>query len=162
MTKGEIVENAFTEIGMASYVYQLQAEDIAFGLQLLEYVILFLDSEGIELNWPLADDPFKVDPQEQVNLPPYSISGVTAQLAIDLCSGYGKSPNPATVMRAARGFNSMISVGAMPGRIALNHAVPLGSGNKYWRMYRTFVHADRPRRIDITPNGNIANNGVSH
>lgn len=162
MIKKAFVEQAFNELGLTSYVFQLQAEDIQQGLNLLESRIAQFDAQGIFLNWPFADDAFAVDGTEEVNLPPYALAGVVAQLAIDLAPLYGKTVNPATLIKAKTGYETMISIGAVPNPPTQNRLAPLGAGNKPWRMYRTFVNPQPSRIIDINPQVATPESGVSH
>lgn len=162
MTKKGIVEQAFNELALTSYVFQLQAEDIQQGLSLLESRIAQFDAQGIFLNWPFADDPLAVNGNDEIELPFYALSGVVAQLAIDLSSHYGKTVTSATMLRAQVGFQSMIAIGAIPDEVAQNRRAPLGSGNKPWRMYRTFVNPKPSRTIDINPKIDTPESGVSN
>jgi hypothetical protein len=153
---------AFNELGLTPYVFQLQAEDIQTALNLLEFRIAQFDAQGIFLNWPFSDDPNNVDGDEDVQLPPYALIGVVSQLAIDLAPAFGKTVNPATLIKAKSGFETMISIGAIPDNVAENRMAPLGSGNKPWRMWRTFVNPKPSRVIDINPEIATPEPGVSH
>lgn len=162
MTKKAIVEHAFGEIGMASYVFALQAEDIQQGLTLLEQLMARFDGQGILLNWPFADDMLNPEGSVEVFLPPYAVSGVTAQLAIDLAPFYGKQPNPTTFKRAYDGFTTMAAIGSVPNPARMNTLTPMGSGNRNYGVGRVFVVNPPVRTIDTNYKGETPTSGVSN
>ena len=150
MTKSNIVNDAFTELGLSGYVYNLQPEDLQTALTMLESLVARLDVAGIELNWPFAASLNDVAGNVTVDLPFWAHSGLVALLAIDLSAGFGKTVAASTSLKAKLGYETMVSVSAIPNPIAKNHMVGLGSGNKPWRMWRVFVMPDLSRRVTVS------------
>ena len=56
-TKREIVTGAFEEIGLASYVFDLQPEQMQAGLRRLDNMMATWNSRGLRIGYPLADNP---------------------------------------------------------------------------------------------------------
>lgn len=157
MTKSNIVNDAFGELGLSSYVFTLQPEDLNLALTRLEALVAELDVAGIELNWSYAADVSSVSGNVEVDIPPYAYSGIVAQLAINLASSFGKVPSPTTLISAKKGYEAMLAVSALPYPIASNRYVPLGSGNKGWRSRRVFMPRDTAHRINASNDGIGAN-----
>lgn len=134
-TKREIVTGAFEEIGLASYVFDLQPEQLQAGLRRLDNMMATWNSRGLRLGYPLEDSPSTSDLDQNANITDEAIEAVVANLAIRLAPMHGKTVSPDTKTTARSAYMALLSrrTNTLEKRIDPN-AIPAGSGTKYWRF----------------------------
>ena len=133
-TKRDFVVQAFGEVGLASYVFDLTPEQQQDALRRLDTMMATWNGQGIRLGYPLPSSPGASDLDEMTNVPDSAYETVYQNLAIRIAPGFGKVPSPDTKASAKAGYNAMLgqTMGAplekqMPG------TMPAGAGNKPWR-----------------------------
>ena len=127
-TKRQFIEQAFDEIGLASYAFDLTPEQMQSALRRL-------DTLGIRLGYPLPSSPQDSDLDEQTNVPDSSNEAIYTNLAIKLAPSYGKQVMPDTKATAKESYNTLLSRAAMPVEQQMPSTMPSGAGNKPWRVY---------------------------
>ena len=90
-TKRQFIEQAFDEIGLASYAFDLGPEQMQSALRRLDTMLAAWNALGIRLAYPLPSSPQDSDLDEQTNVPDSSNEAIYTNLAIKLA--------PATVNR---------------------------------------------------------------
>jgi hypothetical protein len=136
-TKREFVTQAFDEIGLASYAFDLTPEQMQSALRRLDTMIAAWNALGIRLGYPLPSSPQDSDLDEQTDVPDSSNEAIYTNLAIKLAPSYGKQVMPDTKMTAKESYNTLLSRAAMPPEQQLPGTMPAGAGNKSWRNYDT-------------------------
>lgn len=136
-TKREFVTQAFDEIGLASYAFDLTPDQMQSALRRLDTMIAAWNALGIRLGYPLPSNPQDSDLDEQTNVPDSSNEAIYTNLAIKLAPSYGKQVMPDTKMTAKESYNTLLSRAAMPIEQQLPGTMPSGAGNKSWRNYDT-------------------------
>lgn len=136
-TKREFVTQAFDEIGLASYAFDLTPDQMQSALRRLDTMIAAWNALGIRLGYPLPSNPQDSDLDEQTNVPDSSNEAIYTNLAIKLAPSYGKQVMPDTKMTAKESYNTLLSRAAMPMEQQLPGTMPSGAGNKSWRNYDT-------------------------
>ncbi|MFB1502121.1 packaged DNA stabilization gp4 family protein, partial [Thiocapsa sp. N5-Cardenillas] len=106
-SKRQFVEGAFEEIGLASYVYDLQPQDYQTGLRRLDAMMAEWNARGLRLGYPLPSAPQDSDIDAATDIPDAANEAVVLNLAIRLASGYGKTVAPATAALAKRALDTV-------------------------------------------------------
>ncbi len=132
-TKRQFVTQAFEEIGLASYTFDLSADQFQSALQRLDSMLSAWNALGIRLGYPLPSSPLDSDLDEQTNVPDSSNEAIYTNLAIKLAPSYGKQVMPDTKATAKESYNTLLSIAAMPNEQQMPSTMPAGAGNKTWR-----------------------------
>ena len=144
-TKRQFVTQAFEEIGLASYVFDLTPDQLQSALRRLDTMIAAWNALGIRIGYPLPSSPNDSDLDEQTNVPDASTEAIYTNLAIKLAPSYGKQVMPDTKATAKESYNTLLSRAAMPMEQQLPGTMPSGAGNKPWRNAETpFVRRPVP------------------
>ena len=88
--KRQFISAAFEEIGLASYVFDLQPEQLDSALRRLDAMIADWNAKGIRLGYPLPSSPQDSDLDEETNVPDSAYEAIICSLAIRLAPSYGK------------------------------------------------------------------------
>lgn len=135
-TKRDIVEQAFEEIGLASYVFDLQPQQLDSALRRLDAMMATWNAKGIRLGYPLPSSPADSDLDQEIGAPDSAIEAMYLNLAIRISGGFGKTVSPDTRNAARRAYNEIVANSAMPIEMQIgNETIPSGAGNKGWRYY---------------------------
>ena len=135
-TKRDIVNQAFGEIGMADYVFDLQPEQLNNALRQLDMMMATWNGKGIRIGYPLPSSPGGSDLDEVTGVTDMALEAMYLNLAIRISSGYGKTVSPETKAAAKFSYNQLLGRSALPIEMQIgNQTVPSGAGNKGWRYY---------------------------
>ena len=134
-TKGQFITQAFDEIGLASYVFDLNPEQLQNALRRLDTMMAAWNALGIRLGYPLPSSPEDSDLDEETNVPDSAYEAIYTNLGIKLAPSFGKQVMPETKITAKESYNTLLSRAAMPQEQQLPGTMPAGAGKKSWRMY---------------------------
>tara|TARA_R110000787_G_scaffold84374_4_gene180890 strand:+ start:4502 stop:4990 length:489 start_codon:yes stop_codon:yes gene_type:complete len=130
-TKRDIVVQAFEEIGLAAYVFDLQPQQLDGALRRLDNMMATWNGKGIRLGYPLPSSPSESDLSQDINVPDTAYEAMSLNLAIRIAPGYGKAVSPDTKAAAKSAYNQIIAQSAKPIEMQLNaDSIPAGAGNK--------------------------------
>jgi len=132
-TKRQLVEEAFTEVGYASYVFDLQAEQIQMALRRLDGMLAQWNASGLRLSYPLPGAPGQSDLDQSSNLPDAADEAVYLNLAIRIAPSLGKVVSVDTKMNAKAAHDRLMALAAQPGEMQMPRTMPAGAGQKRWR-----------------------------
>ena len=133
-TKREIINQAFEEIGLAGYVFDLQPQQLEGALRRLDAMMATWNGKGIRLGYPLPSSPGSSDLDQETDVPDAALEAMALNLAVRIAPGYGKTVSPDTKASAKGAYNQLIAQFAKPIEMQLDSmAIPAGSGNKHWR-----------------------------
>ena len=138
-TKRQFITAAFEEIGLASYVFDLQPQDLQTALRRLDAMMAEWNGKGLRLAYPIPLSPEDSDLDTETTVPDWANEAVITNLATRLASGYGKAVPPETKMVARQGYNTIMSRAAMPPEQQMPHSMPRGAGRKPWRYDDPFM-----------------------
>lgn len=134
-TKRELVQNAFEEVGLASYAFDLQPEQFQAGLRRLDNMMATWNSRGLRIGYPLTDSPAGSDLDQDTNVTDEAIEAIVSNLAVRLAPMMGKTVSPDTKATARSSYMALLSRrSTIPERLIDVNAVPAGAGTKYWRI----------------------------
>lgn len=139
-TKRQFVTQAFEEIGLAAYVFDLNPEQLQSGLRRLDSMMATWNAKGIRLGYPLPSSPQDSDLDEQTNVPDSSNEAIYLNLALRFAPSFGKTPSVDTKATAKAAYDNLLSIAAMPMEMQLPGTLPVGAGNKPWNIDQPFVN----------------------
>jgi hypothetical protein len=132
-TKKQLIEEAYGELALAGYVFDLEPEEMQTALRRLDTMIATWTAKGINLGYPLPSSPDASNLDDDSNLPDLAIEPVYMNLAVRLAAGGGKQLHPSTLTGAKTGYDMLLGRAAMPIEQQLPNTLPRGAGNKPWR-----------------------------
>lgn len=138
-TKRQFVLQAFEEIGLASYVYDLTPEQLNSALFKLDAMMGTWNGKGIRIGYPLPTSPNNSTLDTQTNVPDSANEAVYTNLATRIDGGYGKTVSADTKATARAGYEVLLSRAAMPMEMQMPGSMPAGAGNKPWAVDNPFL-----------------------
>lgn len=138
-TKRQLVEQAFEEIGYASYAFDLQPEQLQAGLRRLEAMMGTWNGRGIRLGYPLSGSPNAAELDVSSNVPDSANEAIYTNLAVRIGPIVGKNVSMETKQAARLAYTQLLSRFTMPQEQQLPNTMPAGAGNKPWRQDRPFL-----------------------
>lgn len=139
-TKRQFVTQAFEEIGLAAYVFDLNPEQLDSALRRLDTMLASWNAKGIRLGYPLPSSPQDSSLDEQTLVPDSANEAIYTNLAIRLAPGFGKTPSVDTKATAKASYDVLLSLAAMPTEMQMPSTLPVGAGNKPWNIDQPFVN----------------------
>jgi hypothetical protein len=139
-TKREFVVQAFEEIGYASYVYDLQPEQLELALRRLDSMVATWNSKGIRLGYPMPANPGESSLDDDTEVPDYANEAIYVNLAVRIAGTVGKTLSPDTRINGAQLYKSLLREAARPMKMQLPSTMPSGAGNKGWRYDDAFLN----------------------
>jgi hypothetical protein len=129
-TKRQFVEEAFAEIGMASYVFDLQPQQLEGALRRLDTMLATWNGKGIRIGYPLPSSPEDSDLDTETLVPDAANEAIITNLAVRIAPQYGKSLSMDTKVTAKQSYDMLLSRAAMPMEMQLPASMPRGAGAK--------------------------------
>jgi len=131
-TKGQFITQAFEELGLASYVFDLQPQQLDSALRKLDGMMALWNAKGVRLGYPLPSNPQDSSLSEETSVPDSAVEAIYTNLAIRIAGGFGKIPQDTTKAAARAGYEVLLSRAAMPIEQQFPNTLPVGAGNKPW------------------------------
>jgi len=131
-TKRQFVVQAFEEIGLASYVFDLSPEQMESALRRLDSMMATWNSKGIRLGYPIPSSPQDSDLDAETSVPDSANEAIYLNLGIRLAPSFGKTVSADTKTTAKMAYDNLLSRAAMPMEQQLPGSMPAGAGNKPW------------------------------
>ena len=136
VTKREIITDAFAEIGLASYVFDLQPEQLETAKRGLDRMMATWGGQGTVTGYPQGTAS---DLDEETNAPDWALDAMVLNLAVRIAPGFGKTVSPDTKGAAAAALNVLRMRRLTMVPMAMDTmAVPAGAG-AYGFMPNTFL-----------------------
>lgn len=135
-TKRQLIQRAFEEIGLASYVFDLTPEQLESARRTMNAMVGGWDANGVRIGYPFPKDADSDDLDDQCNIPGYAIEAIYLGLALRLAPALGKTVSPETKLFADMAYGNMANQCAIPTpERQLPHTMPRGQGTKPWRNF---------------------------
>ena len=142
-TKRQYIVQAFEEIGLASYVYDLQPEQLQSAARRLDSMLAVWNGKGIRLGYPIATNPEDIDLDTETGVPDSANQAIITNLGIQLAPSFGKVISQETKVAAKDSYNGLLSRATKPIEMQLPKTTPRGAGQKSWR-YNNSPFIDPP------------------
>jgi hypothetical protein len=128
-TKRQILNDAFSEIGMAGYVFDLEPDDLQTALNRLDSLMSQWESDNIYTGYAVTDDPASISIDGDSGILSQYVLPVIHNLAVQIAPSYGKQPMPQTMAAARKGYAVALRTKTVPMKSANITVTPAGSGN---------------------------------
>lgn len=152
-SKRQFVAAAFEEIGLASYVFDLQPEQLQSAMRRIDAMMADWNGKGIRLGYPLPNSPQDSDLDEPTLVPDWANEAIITNGAVRIAPGYGKVVMPETKAVAKDSYNTLLQRATMPPEQQLPATMPAGAGNKPWRVYDNPFIRPPVDPVDAGPDG---------
>lgn len=120
-------------IGLASWSFEMSAEQYASALRQLDAMMAAWNKRGILLGYPLPNNPLDSDLDQDSNCPDEAHEAIYNSLAQRLCPLFGKNAPPEIMRAAHMAYLRLLEDAATPQDMQFNESIPAGQGNKGWR-----------------------------
>ena len=130
-TKREIITQAFGELGLASYVFNLTAEELQDAMRRLDTMMGIWTTRNIIFD-PVYPQPATYgtgDLEDDTNAPDDALEPMYLNLAIRLAPSFGKTPSPDTRAAAKAGYTTMLGQYVVGAQVSLKGTIK-GAGAK--------------------------------
>lgn len=155
-TKRQFITQAFEEIGLAAYVFDLTPDQLDSALRRMDAMVAGWNANGVRINYPLPNSPQDSDLDQASGVPDFANEAIYLNLAVRLGPSFGKTVAQETRIAADMAYNNMANQVAFPTpERQLPNTMPLGQGPKPWRTYgNPFVNPPKSG-IDAGSDGRI-------
>lgn len=155
-TKRQFITQAFEEIGLAAYVFDLTPDQMESALRRLDAMVAGWAANGVRIGYPLPGSPGASDINADSGVPDWCAEAIYLGLAVRLAPAYGKQVAPETKQFADMAYSSMANQVALPTlERQMPATMPRGQGTKPWRNFNNpFVYAPT-KEVQAGPDGNI-------
>jgi hypothetical protein len=133
-SKRQFVSAALEEIGLASYTFDMQPEQLESALRRLDAMMADWNAKGIRLGYPIPSSPQDSDLDQQTEVPDSAYEAIICSLGIRLAPSYGKQVMMETKATAKQGYDILLQRATFPLQKQLPSTMPSGAGNKPWRV----------------------------
>jgi hypothetical protein len=134
-TKQQLIEQAFGELALAGYVFDLDADTLESALRNLDTMMAEWSGLGISIGYLLPATPDDSNIGDDAGIPNESVRAVYSNLAVQLAAGRGKALTPQTMATAQRGYNTLLGAAVSPTSGQCSGLPRIGAGNKPWRCF---------------------------
>jgi len=152
-TKRQFILAAFEEIGLASYTFDLQPEQLESARRRLDAMIADWNGKGIRLGYPIPSSPEQGSIDEETNVPDSAYEAIICSLGIRLAPSYGKQVMPMTMATAKQGYDTLLQRATFPLEQQMPNTMPAGAGNKPWRVYNNPFLRPPVNPVQVGPDG---------
>lgn len=153
-SKRQFITAALEEIGLASYVFDLQPEQLDTARRRLDAMMADWNGKGIRLGYPIPSSPQDGSIDEETNVPDSAYEAIICSLGIRLAPSYGKQVMVETKIVAKQGYDILLQRATYPLEQQLPGTMPAGAGNKPWRYDNPYVRSPY-HPVDAGPDGPI-------
>lgn len=129
-TKRQIVGQAYVELGIGTWEFDLQPDQIQDSVNRLDAMMARWSSEGIRIGYNGSSS----DPDADSGIPDVAIEAVRTNLAIRIAPADGKNLSPDTRAVAADSLSYLTAYFMQVPQRRLPNTLPLGSGNRLYGL----------------------------
>lgn len=149
-TKQQYVEQAFAEIGLAAYVFDLTPDQLNIVLRRLDGMVASWTANGVNISYPLPSNPNDSSLSDVCNVPDFAHEAIYLGLACRIGPMFGKAVAPETKTYADLAYGQMLNNVALPTpERYLPNTMPRGQGTKPWRNFNNpFVYGTTQPLLD--------------
>lgn len=151
-TKQELVEDAYEELGLAGYVFDLEPEELATGLRRCDRLGAEWDAMGIRIGYNIGGRDTS-DLTDESGVPDWAENAFVTNLAVSLASTIGKQPAPSTILAARRGLRALMLGNYEIPQMQMPRQMPIGTGNR--RNTKTQVFFATKERVTTTHDADL-------
>lgn len=125
-TKRDIINDAFAEIGFASYTFDATAEDLQLAIRSLDRMVALWETQGIDIGYPIGTGL-----DDTLGTPADATDAMVLGLAVRLAPGHGKAIAPDTRFAAHSAYLAILRKSTTIPTLNVNRTqAPAGAGNR--------------------------------
>lgn len=150
-TKAQLVERAFTELGLPPWTYTLVPEQLVAGCELMDGMVAqWADINGVRIAYN-----FDPNPDASAGVALSLERALILQLAIALAPQLGKTPSEQTLALGESAWQALLIAAAQPPQTNLPSNMPRGAGTKPYRFspYNRFLPSPAVPELGVSGNG---------
>jgi hypothetical protein len=135
-TKRQLAEQAYGELALAGYVFDLEPEEIQFAIVTMDTLMASWDGLGLRIGYALGLTPTSSDPDDDSGIALRHVRAVYLNLAVAIAASKGKALSGSTLKGAKDAYDALqavVALAAVPG-VQMPHGTPRGAGNRPWRQ----------------------------
>jgi hypothetical protein len=122
----QIINDAYSSAGLASFTFDLSAEEVEAARRALDVMLAQWNMRGVRLSYAMSGNP-----DDESGLPDWALEAISLNLGLRLAGRIGKQVMPETKTAARQAYNTVLGVMASPPVMQLdNMALPAGAGHK--------------------------------
>lgn len=162
-SKRQIVEEAYSELALASYVFDLTPEEMLWGCRRMDAMLGSWSAKGVQIGYAFGATPTSTDLDQDSGIALTAVTAVYLNLAINLAAGKGKNLARSTTAFAKDAYDSMLVQLAQDQMQPqqFRSGVPQGAGNKPYRnVTRPFLPEPEQTPLGIGGDGGLVFNGI--
>lgn len=140
-TKLQFITKAYEKIGFASYIYDIQPEQLDSAMLDLNSMMAAWDALGIRIGYPLPSDAQSGSINDPTGVPDSASLAIYLNLGIILAPGVGKTVSIEHKTIAKNAYDALVSYAASQNvqSVQMPKSMPRGAGQKPWRVNQPFV-----------------------
>ena len=140
-TKLQLIEEAFGELALAGYDFDLQPEEMDAGLRRLDTMMATWQSLGIQVGYSMATGQDDSDLDQPSGVAMLAVEAVYMQLACKLAASKGKALPTSSTRNAKQAYDSLVLniAKSQVQEQQLAAGTPRGQGRKPWRTINPYV-----------------------
>jgi len=138
ITKRELAEDAFGEIGFANYAFDLPPGALERAVRRMDSILAEWSGQGIHIGYPLTSKP---DPDDECDIPDISRRAIILNTAMEIGPGHGKSLSAKQIGEAKKSYKKLLVWAAGNPLERDTSYLPAGAGNKN-TSYNRFLSKD--------------------
>lgn len=155
-TKRELVTEAFAELALQGYEFDITPAEQQGALRRLDAMMAAWEGLGIQVGY-LFPSSTASDPDDPSGLPDRAVETVYLNLATRIATGYGKQVSGDTRRNAADGYKALLWAAAQPIEQQFPSTLSRGAGNKPWRnSERQFMPPPDESPLRINTGGDLS------
>jgi len=156
-TKAQLLAEAFSEIGIADYEFDLTPEERATGLRRLDAMMGTWEALGIAVGYRMPSTPDASNLDDASGIPDSANETVYANLALRLAPVFGKTVSSETRLTARAGYDTLLTDAATPVEQQQPNTMPRGAGNRLSPVNRSpFMPTPDTGPLSIAEGGGLA------
>lgn len=138
-TKRQLVEDAYGELALAGYVFDLTPEELQSALRRMDAMVASWEARGIRLGYAMPAGPTSSSLDDVSGVPDRAVEAVYTNLAVRLAAGLGKQLPVELKGRARETYEALLLPAAQPQQQPTAGWVPAGAGAKAYRTDHAFI-----------------------
>lgn len=161
-TKRQLIEDAFGELALAGYDFDLSPEEMQAALRRMDTMLATWSSTGINIGYRFGLTPTDSDLDQDAGVALTTVEAIYLNLAARIAGSKGKTMPRTTLFNAKAAYDALVSVvaNAEAQEQQLDGTVPRGAGNKPFRQYtRPFMPQPDEGPLTIAGDGGLTFNG---
>lgn len=128
-TKRQLITQSFEEIGLASFVADMDADQLQSAKRRLDSMMATWNGKGIRIGYALSASADGGDIDDESGIPDAAVEAVYLNLALRNAASFGKAVSAEVKTNAKLAYDVLLSNAAFPIEMRIG-SIPAGAGHK--------------------------------